>query len=61
MSESASMMLQMLDENRSIEDIIKNTQKDSVKTDGKIKDVKKEEPKKEEIKKEAPPKDTTKK
>jgi|SRR4030095_862546 len=31
MSESARMMLQMLEENRSIEDIIKNTQKDTVK------------------------------
>lgn len=68
MSESARMMLQMLDENRSIEDIIKNTQKDSVKTDGKKDnktdgkpDDKTDDTKKEEIKKEAPPKDTTKK
>lgn len=35
MSESARMMLQMLDENRSIEDIIKNTQKDTLKTEKK--------------------------
>ncbi len=47
MSESARMMLQMLDENRSIEDIIKNTQKDSVKTD-----TNKEAPKKDDVKKE---------
>jgi hypothetical protein len=32
MSESARMMLQMLDENRSIEDIIKNIPKDTTKT-----------------------------
>jgi tetratricopeptide (TPR) repeat protein len=32
MSESARMMLQMLDENRSIEDIIKNIPRDTVKT-----------------------------
>jgi tetratricopeptide (TPR) repeat protein len=55
MSESARMMLQMLDENRSIEDIIKNTQKDSVKTD-----PKKDETKKETQKKETPTKDTVK-
>lgn len=35
MSESARMMLQMLDENRSIEDIIKNTQKDTTKKENK--------------------------
>lgn len=40
MSESARMMLQMLDENRSIEDIIKNTQKDTVKTEKKLNDDK---------------------
>lgn len=34
MSESARMMLQMLDDNRSIEDIIKNTQKDTTKAPG---------------------------
>jgi hypothetical protein len=40
MSESAKMMLQMLDENRSIEDIIKNTPqtKDTTKTE--MKDMK---------------------
>ncbi len=47
MSESARMMLQMLDENRSIEDIIKNTQKDTVKTENKD-DVKKDDAKKDD-------------
>ena len=66
MSESARMMLQMLDENRSIEDIIKNTQKDSVKTDPKKDDGKKndgtnddgtkKDMKKDEVKKETPKK-----
>ena len=56
MSESARMMLQMLDENRSIEDIIKNTQKDTVKTN-----TPKEEPKKDDVKKEDVKKDETKK
>jgi len=56
MSESASMMLQMLDENRSIEDIIKNTQKDTVKIN-----TPKEEPKKDDVKKEDVKKDETKK
>ena len=51
MSESARMMLQMLDDNRTIEDIIKNTQKDSVKTDPKKDDVKKDDAKKEDVKK----------
>lgn len=59
MSESARMMLQMLDENRSIEDIIKNTQKDSVKTEKKDDgNPKKEEPKKDVKKSEDKPKDT---
>ncbi len=35
MSESARMMLQMIDEKRSIEDIIKNTKKDSTSSDKK--------------------------
>ncbi|NOS85924.1 MAG: hypothetical protein HOP31_12340 [Ignavibacteria bacterium] len=59
MSESARMMLQMLDENRSIEDIIKNTSKDSVKTETPKKDdVKKEDVKKDEVKKEVPKTET---
>ena len=56
MSESARMMLQMLDENRSIEDIIKNTQKDSVKIEPK-KDTTKKDVKKDEVKKETPKQD----
>lgn len=64
MSESAKMMLQMLDENRSIEDIIKNTQKDSTKTDKK--EPEKKEPEKKETKDnkedvKVPPQDNTKK
>ena len=53
MSESARMMLQMLEENRSIEDIIKNSQsKDSVKTPGDKKtEDKKTEDKKNDVKK----------
>ncbi len=55
MSESARMMLQMLDENRSIEDIIKNTSKDTTKKEEPKKDdVKKDDVKKDGEKKEAP-------
>lgn len=61
MSESARMMLQMLDENRSIEDIIKNTQKDSTKIDKKApekKDTELKNQNKDDIK--VPPQDTKK-
>jgi hypothetical protein len=58
MSESARMMLQMLEENRSIEDIIKGTQKDTIKTAGEIEDKKAgEKDKQPEVKDTETPKD----
>jgi hypothetical protein len=53
MSESARMMLQMLDENRSIEDIIKDTQQNPKDT-SKSKEPEKKEPEKKETTKETP-------
>jgi len=67
MSESARMMLQMLDDNRSIEDIIKNSQsKDTVKvpgdkkTDDKKPDDKKTDDKKSNEDVKTPPVDKSK-
>jgi tetratricopeptide (TPR) repeat protein len=53
MSESARMMLQMLDENRSIEDIIKDTQQNPKDT-SKSKEPEKKETEKKETTKETP-------